>query len=96
MSENNMGCTCSYVAELENKISTLTTELEKAKKKEMFQVVYKYHRRWAEGGVGCWVEELKLYDAESAADLQSKLDEFLSCDCSGYHTNKRVISITKL
>ena len=48
------------------------------------------------GGKGRWVEEVKLYDDQSAEELQTKTDKFLNDKCSGYRTNIKIDEIVRI
>ncbi len=67
--------------------------------KQMYKVLFSYKEDSPSGGntrFSGYRTETKLYDTESAEELQAKIDEFLADNKCGYRTHIIVRDITKL
>jgi len=65
----------------------------------MYKVLFSYKQDSPSGGntsKSGWTKKLKHYDAETAEELQSKIDIFLNDNQCGYRKHITVISIEKL
>lgn len=65
----------------------------------MYKVLFSYKQDNPAGGntsYSGWTEEIKLYDADTAKELQAQIDEFIKDNKNGYRKNITVMSIDKL
>ncbi len=62
----------------------------------IYKVIFSFKQESPRGGNGSWKKVIKLYDAENAIELQSKIDKFLSDDECGYRKFISVKNISRL
>lgn len=61
----------------------------------MFQVKISFYESSPSGGVGKWSSEIKLFDATTAIELETKINTYLKGEKSDYKKNLSVESINR-
>lgn len=62
----------------------------------VYKVDYSWYQEFPCGGPGIWKKAIKLYDAETAEDLNKQIAEFLNYTECGYRKHITVENIEKL